>query len=134
MMTNICIVEEGRKYPKEAQLIELEDALDSEVLASALVQNQISLFPGMLQATRDTVHTVALSLVQVKLDGFGDTATKRIVDRVVDRLTDVVKAATQAAVTEIKSASTALVESSTQFTTSQPQHLHDALTSKGSSS
>ena len=109
-VSRIQTVEEGRSCPEKAQLIELEDTLDTDALASALVQ--ISFFPGMSQAMRDAVHAVAFLMAQTKPDSIGDTATKGIVDQVVDRLTDVVKSAMQAAVTEIKSASTILMESS----------------------
>ena len=78
MPTKIHNTEEGRKYLKEAQLIELEDTIDGEVLASALVQ--ISLFPGMSQAMRDAMCMVAFLLVQVELDGPGDAAAKGIMD------------------------------------------------------
>ena len=51
----------------------------------------------------------------------------------MNKLADVVKVAMQAAVAEIKSASTALAESSTQFTAIVTSY-RDALTSKGPSS
>ena len=78
MSTRIHTAEEGRAYLEEAQLIEPEDTLDSEVLAGALVQ--ISLFPGMLQATRDAVHAVAFLLMQVKLVDPEDMAMEGIID------------------------------------------------------
>ena len=129
MSTRIHTAEEGRTYLEEAQSIEPEDVLDSEVLAGTLVQ--ISLFPGMLRATRDTMCAVAFLLMQAKLVDLGDTAVEGIVDQVVDKLADVVKAAMQAAVVEIKSASTALAESSMQFTATVTS-CRDTLTSKGS--
>ena len=78
MSTRIHTAEEGRAYLEEAQLIELQDALDSELLASALVQ--ISLFLGMSQATRDTVCAVAFLLTQVKPVNPGDTVMEGIVN------------------------------------------------------
>ena len=98
------------------------------MLAGTLVQ--ISLFLGMSQATRDTMCAVAFLLTQVKPVDPGDMAMEGIINRVVDKLTDVVKVTMQAAVAEIKSASTALAESSTQFTATATSY-QDALTSKG---
>ena len=69
-------------------------------------------------------------MAQVKPDGSGDVATEEIVDGMADRLADVVKAATQATVTEIKLASTALMESSTQMAATATSY-QDALTTKG---
>ena len=63
-MLNICMVEEGRICLENAQLIEPEDTLDSDVLAGALVQ--ISLFLGLSQAARDAMCVVALLMVQPK--------------------------------------------------------------------
>ena len=60
--TRIRTTEEGRKHLEEAHLIEPEDELDGEVLACALVQ--VSLFPGMSQAARDAVQSVALLLMR----------------------------------------------------------------------
>ena len=70
MTDKIRTVEEGRKYLKEMQLIESEDTLDREVLAGALTQ--IALFPGMLQAARDAVRSVALLMVRA---GPGEAGT-----------------------------------------------------------
>ena len=97
------------------------------MLAGTLVQ--ISLFLGMSQATRDAMHAVAFLLTQVKPVDPGDMAVEGIVNQVVDKLTDVVKVTTQAAVAEIKSASTVLAESSTQFTATATSY-RDVLTSK----
>ena len=128
-MPNIHTVEEGRICLKKAQLIELEDLLDSDALAGALVQ--ISLFLGLSQAARDAVCAVAFLMVQPKQAGVEDAAVKNIMDRVVDRLVEVVKTATQATVAEIKSALSTLAESSTQMTATATSY-RDALTSKGS--
>ena len=70
MAPKIRTAEEGRKYLEEMQLIELEDTLDGEVLAGALTQ--IALFPGMLQAARDAVWSVALLMVRA---GPGEAGT-----------------------------------------------------------
>ena len=109
----ICTVEEGQACLEEAQLIEPEVMPNLDTLASALVQ--ISLFLGMSQAARDTICTVALFMVQMAPSDIGEAAIGGIVNRVVDKLLDAVKAAIQAAITEIKSASTVLSESSTQI-------------------
>ena len=61
-MPKICTMAEGRACLEEAQLIDPEDVLYLNVLAGALVQ--ISLFPGMSQVARDSVHAVALLLAQ----------------------------------------------------------------------
>ena len=100
-MPNIHMAEEGRICRKKAQLIEPEDMFDSDILAGALVQ--ISLFPGLSQAVRSAVRVVAPLMVQPKQAGAEDAAAKNIVDQVVDRLAEVVKTATRAAVAEIKS-------------------------------
>ena len=78
------------------------------------------------------MRTVALLMVQPKQAGAEDMAAKSIVDRVVDRLAEVVKTATEAAVVEIKSASSVLAESSMQMAATATSY-QDALTSKGSS-
>ena len=56
-VSRICTVEEGQRGLEKAQLIEPEDALDTDALASTLVSTlvQISFFLGMSQATRDAV-------------------------------------------------------------------------------
>ena len=129
-MPNIRTVEEGRICLEKDQLNEPEDLLDSDALAGALVQ--ISLFLGLSQAARDAVHVVAFLMVQPKQARVEDVAVENVVDRVVDRLAEVVKTTTQAAVTEIKSASSALAESSTQMAATATSYW-DALTSKGPS-
>ena len=126
-VSRIRTVEEGQSCLEKAQLIELEDILDTDVLASALVQ--ISFFLGMSQATRDAVCAVAFLMVQTKLVSIRETATEGIMDQVVDRLEDVVKSAMQAAVAEIKSASTILIGSSTQMAATATSY-QDALKSK----
>ena len=69
----------------------------------------------MSQAMRDAVCAVAMLLAQVKPSNEAATPTKDFVDRVAVKLAGVVKMATQAAVKEIKQASNALAESSTQI-------------------
>ena len=69
----------------------------------------------MSQATRDAICTIVLLMVQIALSDIGEAAIGGIVNHMVDKLLDAVKAATQAAVTEIKLASTVLSESSTQI-------------------
>ena len=54
---------------------------------------QISLYPGLSQATRDAVHTVALLTAQAAHGKVGESAADRIADCVVNKLTDMVKAA-----------------------------------------
>ena len=129
-MPNIRMAEEGRICLENAQLIKPEDTLDSDVLAGALVQ--ISLFPGLSQVARDAVHMVVLLMVQPKQARAEDAAAESIMDHMVDRLADVVKAATQAAVVEIKSALSVLAESSMQMAPTATSYW-DALTSKGPS-
>ena len=126
-MLNICTVEEGRISLKNAQLIEPEDMLDSDILAGVLVQ--ILLFLGLSQVARDAMRMVVLLMVQSKQARVEDAAAEGIVDRVVDRLADVVKAATQVAVAEIKSALSVLAESSTQMAATATSY-QDTLTSK----
>ena len=99
------------------------------MLAGTLIQ--ISFFLGILWAMRDTVCSVALLMVQVKPDGREDVATKEIIDHVADRLADVVKAATQATVAEIKLASTTLMESSMKMAATATSY-QDILITKGS--
>ena len=109
----IRTAEEGRMCLEDAQLIEPGEALDFNILAGALIQ--ISLFPGMLQAMRDSVHAVALLMAKAAPADVGEDTIGGIVDHVVDKLSDAVKAATQAAIAEIKSVYTVLTESSTQM-------------------
>ena len=87
--------------------------IDTDTLARALVQ--VALFPGMSQIARDAVRVVALLMVEMKLDGTEKGIPKCMVDRVVDRLADMVKTSTQATIAEIKAASTVLTESSMQM-------------------
>ena len=110
-MPKIYTMKEGHECLEAAQLIEPDDMLDIDTLAGMLVQ--ISLFLGMSQAARDAVCTVALLLAQATLAN--EESTKGIVGHMVDRLMDIVKTATQAAIAEIKHASTVLTESSTQI-------------------
>ena len=110
-------------------MIEPEDLLDSDALASALVQ--ISLFLGLSQVARDAMHAVAFLMVQLKQAGVEDAAVENVVDQVVDRLAEVVKTATQATVVEIKSALSMLAESSMQMAATATSY-RDALTSEGS--
>ena len=84
-----------------------------EVLAGALIQ--ISLFPGISQVARDTVHAVVILMAQVTLANAEGITTGGIINHIVDRLADIVKATTQAAVAKIQLASTSLTESSTQI-------------------
>ena len=86
------------------------------MLAGALVQ--ISFFPGMSQATRDAVCAVAILLAQVTPPHKVATPSEDFMDRVAVKLVGVVKMATQAAIEEIKQASSTLAESSTQIAAS----------------
>ena len=124
--SRICTAEEGRTCLEDAQLIEPGEALDFDVLAGALYQ--ISFFPGMSQAARDSVCTIVLLMAKAVPADAGEDTIGGIVDRVVDKLSDAVKAATQAAITEIKSASTTLTESSTQMAATATLY-HDVLKS-----
>ena len=61
------------------------------------------------------MHVVAILMAQATPANAEGITTGGIVDRVVNRLTDIIKAATQAAVAEIKLALTMLTESSMQI-------------------
>ena len=126
--TKICTAEEGRKYLEEAHLIELEDKLDGEVLAGALVQ--VSLFPGMSQAARDAVWSVALLLVKSGPSEAAAPALNGCMVRMVFEFTAAIKSVTQTAIAEVKTASSTLTETSTQFTATATSY-RDALASKG---
>ena len=95
-------------------LIELEDKLDGELLAGALVQ--VSLFPGMLQAGRDAVWSVALLLVRLGPSEARAPALNDCMERMVLEFTVALKSITQWAILEVKMASSMLTETSTQFT------------------
>ena len=112
--TRIRTAEGGRKQLKEVYLIELEDELDSEVLAGALVQ--VSLFPSMSQAARDAVQSVALLLVRSGLSEATAPALNSCMERMVLEFTAAIKSVTQTAIVEVKVASSTLMETSTQFT------------------
>ena len=125
--TRIHTTEEGRKHLEEA-LIEPEDELDGEVLASALVQ--VSLFPGMSQAARDAVRSVALLLVRSGLSKATALALNSCMERMVSEFTAAIKSITETAITEVKTASSMLTETSTQFTATATSY-RDMLASKG---
>ena len=113
---------------EEACLIEPEDELDGEVLAGALVQ--VSLFPGMSQAARDAVWSVALLLVRSGPSEATAPALNGCMERMVSEFTAVIKAVTQTAILEVKMASSTLTETSTRFTATATSY-QDALASKG---
>ena len=107
-----------------AQLIELEDSMVPDTLASSLVQ--ISLFPGLSQEARDTTCSVVLLLAQMELSANTDTVAERLMGQMLDKLTETVKAITQAAITEVNSASSVLMESSMQIAATTVSY-HDVL-------
>lgn len=90
--SRICTVEEGQACLEEAQLIEPKDMLGLDTLASTLVQ--ISFLPGMPQAIRDPMHAIVLLLAQTTLVNTGEAVIEGVMDCIVDKLSDVVKAAT----------------------------------------
>ena len=112
--TRIHTTEEGRKHLEEACLIELEDELDGEVLAGALIR--VSLFHGMLQAARDAVWSVALLLVRSGPSEAMAPALNGCMEHMVSEFTAAIKSITQTAIVEVKMASSTLMETSTQFT------------------
>ena len=75
---------------------------------------------------------VALLMVKAVPVDVGEDMIGGIVDRVVDKLSDAVKAATQAAITEIQSTSTVLMESSIQMAATATSY-HDVLKSMATS-
>ena len=109
----IHTMEEGHVCLEAAQLIEPGDTLNTNALAGTLVQ--VSLFPGMSQAARDAMRAVVILMAQAMPANTDEVSTESIMDHMVDRLVDVVKTATQTTVAEIKQASTAPTESSTQI-------------------
>ena len=76
-MLKIHTVEEGQACLEEVQLINLEGVLDLNMLASTLVQ--ISLFPGMSQVVRDTIHAVTLLMAQALPTNTGGTVAEEAV-------------------------------------------------------
>ena len=96
------------------------------MLAGSLVQ--ISLFPGLSQAARDATCSVALLLAQMEPSANVDKAAERLMGQMLDKFTETVEAVTQAAVAEVKSASSALTVSSTQIATTTVSY-RDALKS-----
>ena len=123
-MPKIHTVDEGRACLEEAQLIDPDDALDLDALAGTLVQ--ISLFPGMSQVARDSVHAVALLLAQAPpVDSGGSVAEEaaRVVGAAQEDLlstTAMVKAqlasAVEDALKEIKLAAQGLSDNSAKLT------------------
>ena len=128
--TRIRTAEEGRKYLVEAHLVEPEDELDGEVLAGTLVQ--VSLFPGMSQAARDAVRSVALLLVRSGPSEAAAPALNGCMEHMVSEFTAAIKSVTQMAIAEVKTASSTLTETSTRFTATATSY-RDALASKGPS-
>ena len=112
-MPKIHTVEEARDCLLAAQLIKPEDPMDPNTLACSLMR--ISLFPGLSQAVRDATCSVALLLAQLEQSTNMDATAERLAGQMLDKFTETVKAVTQAAVAEVKSASSALTESSTQI-------------------
>ena len=106
---------EARACLLDARLIEPEPdnppVLDT--LADAL--GQISLFPGLSQVARDAICSVALLLAQTTPADGGEASADGLVGHMMDKFTEAVKAVTQAAISEVKSASSTLTESSTQI-------------------
>ena len=109
----IWTIEEARACLLAAQLIEPEDPMAPDMLAGSLVQ--ISLFPGLSQAVRDAMRSVALLLAQMEPSANADKAAERLMGQMLDKFTETVEAVTQAAVAEVKSASSALMVSSMQI-------------------
>ena len=109
----IRTIEEARACLLAVQLIKPEDSMAPDTLAGSLVQ--ISLFPGLSQAVRDATRSVALLLAQMEPSTSADKAAERLVGQMLDKFTETVEAVTQAAIAEVKSASSALTVSSTQI-------------------
>ena len=112
--TKIRTPAEARACLQDAQLIKPDDDTSApDMLAGALVQ--ISLFPGLSQAARDAMHSVALLLVQAKLAVNVEAVAEGLLERMMGKLAEAVKEVTMAAVTEVKSTSSTLTESSMQI-------------------
>ena len=129
-MTRVCTTEEGRKHLKEMHLIEPKDILDGEMLAGVLAQ--VSLFPGMSQAVRDTIWSVALLLVSSTLGEAGAPALSACMEQRVSEFMEAIKSVTKSAITEVKTTSSTLTETSMQFKATTTSYW-DVLTSKGPS-
>ena len=112
-LPRIRTLAEARACLLDAQLIEPDDPLAPDTLAGMLAQ--ISLFPGLSQVARDAIRLVALLLVQMKPANGREATADGLVGRMMDMFTEAVKAVTQAAISEVKSASSTLTESSTQI-------------------
>ena len=84
-----------------------------DTLACSLMR--ISLFPGLSQAARDATRSVALLLAQLEQSTNMDATAERLAGQMLDKFTETVKAVTQAAVAEVTSASSTLMESSMQI-------------------
>ena len=85
--------EEGRAFLEEEAIIDSEERIDPDVLVGALVQT--ALIDRMTPKASHTVYSVALILVQLKLDSIGDSILKNV-ELKLDALVD--KAAEKAAV------------------------------------
>ena len=123
--TKIHTPAEARACLLDAQLIDTDDTLTHDTLAGALVQT--SLFPGLSQAAKDAICSVAILLAQTKLADDGGVEAEGLAGRVMDKVAEAVKAVTQAAISEVKAASTMLTESSTQIAATTTSY-RDALT------
>ena len=107
----------------KVHLVEPEDELDGEMLAGVLVH--VSLFPGMSQAARDAVQSMALILVGVTSGEAGTLALSTCMERMVSEFKAAINSITQSAIDEVKTASSALTATSTQFqATATRMYLH----------
>ena len=111
--TKIHTPAEARACLLDAQLIDTDDTLTHDTLAGALVQT--SFFPSLSQVARDTIRSVAILLAQTKLADDGGVDAEGLAGCMMDKVAEAVKAVTQAAISEVKAASTTLTESSTQI-------------------
>ena len=103
----------GPSLPAGCVLIEPNDPPALDTFAGML--GQISLFPGLSQVTRDATCLVALLLAQTKLANGEEATADGLVGCMMDKFTEVVKVVTQVAISEVKSTSSTLTESSTQI-------------------
>jgi len=86
-------MEEGCTFLKEEAIIDPAEQINVDVLTGALVQ--IALMEGMTHKASHAVHSVALMLVQLRVDAIGDSILKSVetkLDILVDKATK--KAAT----------------------------------------
>src|SRR6266481_3925654 len=107
----INTADEGRSFLEDIEMVSLEDDNSLGTLVDAL--GRIALFPGLPATVINAICSVALLLAQSQEKAA--TSKGSMVERALVKLTCNIASVTQVAIAEIKAASSAITESSTQI-------------------